>query len=47
MLPACLKIVRLRHAARIAYIISPTQLDDGSVIDHATTVVHGSAGRTH
>lgn len=28
-----------KHAARIAYIISPTQLDDGSVVDHATDML--------
>jgi DNA-binding transcriptional regulator YdaS (Cro superfamily) len=27
------------HAARVAYIISPTQLDDGTVVDHATAML--------
>src|SRR5690606_8249376 len=27
------------HARRVAYIISPTQLDDGSVVDHATDML--------
>lgn len=27
------------HAPRIAYIISPTQLDDGTVVDHATEML--------
>jgi DNA modification methylase len=27
------------HAARIAYIISPTQLEDGTVVDHATDML--------
>lgn len=27
------------HASRIAYIISPTQLDDGGVVDHATDML--------
>lgn len=29
----------VKHAARIAYIISPTQLEDGSVVDHATDML--------
>lgn len=29
----------MEHAGRIAYIISPTQRDDGSVVDHATEMV--------
>jgi hypothetical protein len=29
----------LPHARRIAYIISPTQRDDGSVVDHATDML--------
>ena len=27
------------HATRIAYIISPTQMEDGSVVDHATAML--------
>ena len=27
------------HAARVAFVISPTQRDDGSVIDHATDMI--------
>lgn len=27
------------HAARVAYVISPTQLEDGSVVDHATAML--------
>jgi transcriptional regulator with XRE-family HTH domain len=29
----------MQHADRVAYIISPTQRDDGSVIDHATDMI--------
>lgn len=29
----------MEHSGRVAYIISPTQLDDGSVIDHATDMI--------
>jgi predicted XRE-type DNA-binding protein len=29
----------MEHADRVAYIISPTQNDDGSVIDHATEMI--------
>lgn len=29
----------VKHAKRIAYIISPTQNDDGSVVDHATDML--------
>jgi hypothetical protein len=29
----------MAHADRVAYIISPTQLDDGQVIDHATDML--------
>jgi hypothetical protein len=29
----------MEHATRIAYIISPTQLDDGRVVDHATDMI--------
>ena len=28
-----------KHARRIAYIISPTQMEDGSVVDHATDML--------
>jgi tRNA1(Val) A37 N6-methylase TrmN6 len=29
----------MEHAGRIAYIISPTQNEDGSVVDHATDML--------
>src|SRR5690606_25102129 len=29
----------VEHAKRVAYIISPTQLEDGSVVDHATDML--------
>jgi hypothetical protein len=33
----------MEHADRVAYIISPTQRDDGSVIDHATDMIRAFA----
>jgi hypothetical protein len=29
----------MEHAGRIAYIISPTQNEDGTVVDHATQML--------
>jgi hypothetical protein len=34
----------LKHAKRAAYIISPTQNDDGSVVDHATDMLTAFIG---
>jgi hypothetical protein len=35
------KVVQIvsKHAKRAAYVVSPTQNDDGSVVDHATDML--------
>jgi DNA modification methylase len=35
----CIAALAMAHSQRIAYIISPTQTDDGAVIDHATDML--------